>query len=361
MPWTNTLPWGEGMYDPSQLGLQAAAPAAAAQMWPQEQPGAVPEQPALPRAAPAAARPQEKWGEPQKLSIGSLFEQKVPQSAFASPLRIPVPDAEGLPGPLALPPAVEAGAAAETRTAAAATSVAAAEKQLPPSALPCLEESFDMPPGLLELRREHRAELPPFLSSMAFSEPVGTLPPGLVEEGDADSEFVMTGLPAQKLDFVAEQPAPPGMSIYSTELSGSAVTCVDWQIDKFSGKLESCRSRPLVSPPFSACGLPNLRLMVLPCSAVKSSRRDTKTKGGGKKGPLHAALKLKADCLEEATLMTFSISVGPVTLGPFTYDFSQQAVHGPEDAGIDWLEQVEHSSGGLRVGVKIFGVKKNED
>merc|ERR1719499_710344 len=132
----------------------------------------------------------------------------------------------------------------------------------------------------------------------------------------------------------------------------------EWRIDGVRSKLQASMGRPLVSPPFAARGLPNLRLMVLPDAreAVKNARnRERKSMYTAmvKKGPLHGSLKLKADCLERDTVLSFFLTVGAVRRGPFTYDFSECAIHGCDDFNTDWLKQVD-DSGTLCVGVEIL-------
>jgi len=153
------------------------------------------------------------------------------------------------------------------------------------------------------------------------------------------------------------------MSINASEVGGQPCTRVDWKIDDFSGKLQASMGRPVVSPAFTACGLSNLRLMVFPDArdAVKSARSHER-KGlyaaMVKKGPLYGSLKLKADGLEHATVMTFSLLVGTVRAGPSTYDFSEQAVQGLDDFGVDWLQQVDKASGALSVSIEIVEVRQ---
>lgn len=161
----------------------------------------------------------------------------------------------------------------------------------------------------------------------------------------------------------ATVPAPPGMVISVTEVGGRSCTRVDWKIDDFSGKLQASMGRPVVSPSFSACSLSNLRLMVFPDARdVVKSARSHERKGlytaMVKKGPLYGSLKLKADGLERATVMTFSLLVGGFRMGPSTYDFSEQAVQGLDDFGVDWLQQVDKPSGALRVSIEIFEVRR---
>merc|ERR1712048_672976 len=151
-----------------------------------------------------------------------------------------------------------------------------------------------------------------------------------------------------------EQRAPQGISISSTELGEQ----IQWDIPSFLSKLQANNGRPLVSPPFTTCGLSNLRLMVSvdprDLAKGKASKGKHASKSIAKSGPLVGSLKLKADCLEDgATTLTFNLNVGNAKAGPFTLDFSQQAVHGP-DLAIDWLAQVDSITGNMRVGVELL-------
>lgn len=152
----------------------------------------------------------------------------------------------------------------------------------------------------------------------------------------------------------------PGVLVGLTKVSGDPCTRAEWRIDSVRSKLQASMGRPLVSPPFAAPGLPNLRLMVFPDAreAVRSARsRERKGMYAAmvKKGPLQGSLKLKADCLERSsTVLRFHLTVGGVRRGPFTYDFSECAIHGCDDFGTDWLKQVDDATGNLSVGVEIL-------
>lgn len=221
----------------------------------------------------------------------------------------------------------------------------------------------ELPPGLDTPWEMTMTELPSLSSPAAAS-----------TTSSASTTFglpaLLNGLPVRGPElFLPQKPAaekcgeplPQGITI-SEATDG---TRIQWQIDDFCAKFVGAPSRPLVSPPFSACGLPNLRLMVQPAArdASKASAKNQKgtvKKGATKKGacgPIYGGLKLKADCLTGATSMTFSLFVGTQRLGPFTYDFSQQAVHGPNDFGLDWAEQTEQGTGFLRVAVEIEEVQ----
>jgi hypothetical protein len=117
--------------------------------------------------------------------------------------------------------------------------------------------------------------------------------------------------------------------------------------------------RPLVSPPFSVGGLRNLRFIVCPDArdVVRNAKsRDRKGVYANmiKKGPLYGSLKLKADCLEVAASLSFYLTVGSVRCGPFTYDFSESALHGCDDFDVDWLQQVDARTGNLTVSAEIL-------
>jgi len=153
---------------------------------------------------------------------------------------------------------------------------------------------------------------------------------------------------------------PAGMSMSHVEVAGKMCTRVEWYVDALVSKLQASMGRPLVSQPFAALGLPNLRLMIFPdgrdtLKNARSAERKVLYTNMLKKGPLHGALKLKADCLHSATVMTVKLTVGSYRSGPLVYDFSQQAIHGLEDfGGLDWLQEI--SSGSLTVGIEILDV-----
>lgn len=151
----------------------------------------------------------------------------------------------------------------------------------------------------------------------------------------------------------------PGIFLGSVDVLGHKCTRAEWRIDSVRAKLQASMGRPLVSPSFAARGLPNLRLMVLPDprEAVKNARnRERKSMYTAmvKKGPLQGSLKLKADCLEHDTVLSFFLTVGTVRCGPFTYDFSECAIRGCDDFNADWLKQVDDVTGDLCVGVEIL-------
>jgi len=247
-------------------------------------------------------------------------------AAFASPLRVPLPEPLALPEPLS---------------------------------------NYELEPEF-ELLEESNENV--FSEPQKISAPVGLRThsgPGslLTEAYPPTAATVFAPLLKPLVLAAATQPAPAGMTIRAGEVAGRGCTCVDWKIDDFRGKLQASMGRPVVSPAFTASGLSNLRLMVFPDArdAVKNARSHERKglySAMVKKGPLYGSLKLKADGLERPTVMTFALVVGGVRAGPSTYDFSEQAVLGLDDFGIDWLQQIEKSSGAISVSIEIIEVRQ---
>eukprot|EP00930_Biecheleria_cincta_P089213 TRINITY_DN78486_c0_g1_i1.p1 TRINITY_DN78486_c0_g1~~TRINITY_DN78486_c0_g1_i1.p1 ORF type:complete len:339 (+),score=78.25 TRINITY_DN78486_c0_g1_i1:78-1094(+) len=244
--------------------------------------------------------------QPRKLAIGG--ESSGPVSSWASPLRVPLPD-----------PLLESS--------------------------PLIEEPLDLSSASAS------ETLAPWAKA---SEDFITPPPGLSVER----------IPTEPADTPAQSAAelPPGISVRNLEESGSKGTRVEWRIEDLYGKLQASMGRPVVSPPFSAAGLPNLRLMVFPdgrdtMKNARSSERRGLYAAMIKKGPLNGALKIKADCLQVNTMLTVNLTVGKLRSGPLVYDFSEQAIHGLDDFGADWLKQVDKASGSLTVGIDILEVR----
>lgn len=177
------------------------------------------------------------------------------------------------------------------------------------------------------------------------------------EDGQLPSKI---SLPAA----AAESDGSQGVAVGPTEVNGHLCARAEWKIEDLRGKLQASMGRPLVSPPFAASGLPNLRLMVFPdakdaVKGVRSRERKGLYAAMVKKGPLYGALCLKADCLLFETVLRFYLTVGAARQGPFTFDFSEKAIHGCDDFGADWLKQIDEATGNLSVGVEIFAVERS--
>lgn len=284
---------------------------------------------------------------------------------------------EGIADPQAASLALSAAAMTNNAHSSSALPKMAANKQIPneaawasPLRVPLPEPLTAEPLSQFEFELELQpadnalAEEPQKISTPPGPGPLLALPPGLLGMPDSAIVAPVAPGPVQRRTPapVVATHAPQGMSICSAEVDGAPCTRVEWKIDDFSGKLQASMGRPVVSPAFDACDLSNLRLMVFPDArdAVKSARsheRKSLYANMVKKGPLYGSLKLKTDGLEFPTVMTFSMLVGGVRAGPHVYDFSEQAVCGLADFGVDWLQQVDKATGALRVSIEIFEVR----
>eukprot|EP00931_Biecheleriopsis_adriatica_P100895 TRINITY_DN76131_c0_g1_i1.p1 TRINITY_DN76131_c0_g1~~TRINITY_DN76131_c0_g1_i1.p1 ORF type:complete len:383 (+),score=95.34 TRINITY_DN76131_c0_g1_i1:111-1259(+) len=298
-------------------------------LWTTDMPSFVPQDQTVASETPWQVLPSDDWQAPQKLKLANGAGIAGPTSSWASPLRVPLPD-----------PVVEVE-----------------EKELDEEPLAVPSSSS---PGLAAFAKAvpWAVASDEAVQSVILKESAGYLqaPPGLAAEASRPAAS-QTSLPP-----AADVELPPGISIATADVAGSDCTRVEWRIEDLYGKLQASMGRPLVSPPFAALGLPNLRLMVFPdgrdtMKNARSGERKGLYAAMIKKGPLHGALKLKADCLQCATVMTVNLTVGKVRSGPLVYDFSEQAIHGLDDFGVDWLKQVDKASGSLTVGLEILDVR----
>merc|ERR1719217_320722 len=81
----------------------------------------------------------------------------------------------------------------------------------------------------------------------------------------------MPSSPAQGTEATSD--APPGMWVGPVQVAGTASMRAEWHIEDLRNRLQACMGRPLVSPPFAVCGLPNLRLMVFPDASWEDHRQ----------------------------------------------------------------------------------------
>jgi len=141
-----------------------------------------------------------------------------------------------------------------------------------------------------------------------------------------------------------------GVTVVDGEVEGSACVRAEWRIGHLSTKLRGCMGRALVSSPFTAAGLEDLRLMICPDgkeSQSKGPRSRRQKELYAKKvmeGPLDGCLKLKApnSSTEGAPQeIEYYLKVGSKRMGPIKHKFSESTVSGCEDFGVDWLKQLE--------------------
>lgn len=177
------------------------------------------------------------------------------------------------------------------------------------------------------------------LSTAGSSSCLSAAPPGLPSP---------QGLPPPSLSMSSDIDVGPteGLTLTSSDVDGVSFTCVEWRIAQLSLKLRGCMGRALVSPPFAAVGLEDLRLMV--CAdgkdAAKGARNKRQKELYTKKvseGPLDACLKLKVPNCPANLDLEYFLKVGSSRRGPFRHNFSENTVNGCDDFGVDWLKQLE--------------------
>mmetsp|Transcript_17889 Transcript_17889/g.38009 ORF Transcript_17889/g.38009 Transcript_17889/m.38009 type:complete len:440 (-) Transcript_17889:81-1400(-) len=154
-----------------------------------------------------------------------------------------------------------------------------------------------------------------------------------------------------------------GVHVQSATVDGLECQSAEWRIGQLSTKLRGCMGRALVSSPFSAWGLEDLRLMVFPDGkeVTKGPRSKRQKELYAKKvseGPLEGSLRLKYPVPEEGSaphVLEYYLKIGSVRCGPFKHNFRDSTVNGCSDFGIDWLKQVD-ADNSLTVSVEIIRV-----
>lgn len=146
-----------------------------------------------------------------------------------------------------------------------------------------------------------------------------------------------------------------GINVTSGVADGMSCEIAEWRIGNLSTKLKGCMGRALVSPPFSAWGLEDLRLMVFPDGKepLKGPRNRKQKEGYTKKvteGPLDGCLKLKVPECPAPHIIEYFLHVGSMKCGPFKHNFGESTVNGCSDFGVDWLQEVEQD---LSLTVKV--------
>jgi hypothetical protein len=174
-------------------------------------------------------------------------------------------------------------------------------------------------------------------------------PPGLRKEETADS----FGNPSEHTSgytsgsVATEAGQIEGIEVTEGEVDGKPCEIAEWRIGHLSSKLKGCMGKALVSPPFTAAGLEDVRLMVFPegKDAPKGPRSKRQKELYAKKvseGPLDGCLKMKFVPEEGSPVLEYYLSVGSERRGPFKHDFGEKNINGCDDFGVDWLNQLDH-------------------
>lgn len=138
-----------------------------------------------------------------------------------------------------------------------------------------------------------------------------------------------------------------GVTVTDTKIDGVECQHAEWRIANLSTKLRGCMGRALVSSPFSALGMHDLRLMIYPdgkdvAQGPRSRRHKELYAKKITEGPLDGRLSLKIpSCPEDCCDVQCYYMVGSSRRGPFTHNFSESTVGECDDFGVDWLKELE--------------------
>lgn len=229
---------------------------------------------------------------------------------------------------------------------------------LPPKGAACQEH--EAPPHGDQLpARPGRCPLCPWISEPSTCLP-GSVDGGFA--GAADAQTQEASLLVQHDDKAPERSAPlgqrEGVHVGPALLNGAACVHVEWQVSHFCKKIVAGAGKPLVSPPFVAAGLPDLRLLIFPCPQQGSRGRQKKSQLAKLVacGPFTCALKLKVP-IGDAPVLTFYLTLGSCPpQGPYTCDFGEHPVAGCDDIAVDWPEHAD-SGGSLRASLDIVDLR----
>eukprot|EP00928_Gymnodinium_smaydae_P013043 TRINITY_DN14753_c1_g4_i2.p2 TRINITY_DN14753_c1_g4~~TRINITY_DN14753_c1_g4_i2.p2 ORF type:complete len:391 (+),score=110.49 TRINITY_DN14753_c1_g4_i2:1673-2845(+) len=259
----------------------------------------------------------------------------------------PVPKAKSLPLMLAEHVDKQNGgpkAAAKRRTGKAVTLAVGEDVDLAKT----VPLSVPLPPGL---------EAPP-APAAPVAPPASAPPPPPQALAAAAADAVAS----EDLSLPLSDGAPEGVYVERGNVDGTECECAEWRIGHFSTKLKSCMGRALVSSPFSAWGIEDLRLMVFPegKEVVKGPRSKRQKDMYSKKvteGPLEGCLKLKVPECPAPHILTYYLKIGNIRKGPFRHNFAENTVNGCSDFGVDWLQQVDADQG-IVARVEILALEK---
>lgn len=240
-------------------------------------------------------------------------------------------------------------------------------KTVPTAALPKAQALLRPPPGLEKVPDPdgHAGKQVRFAEASAESSPSQGSPSSPADDSHLEihpSRSVSSASMASVVSEITEALDPndegrlEGVQVFPGFVEGEPCQCAEWRINQFSSKLKSCMGKPVVSSPFKACGLEELRLMVFPegkeAKGPRSKRQKELYNKRVTEGPLDCNLKLKVPECPPPHILEYFLKVGTCRIGPFRHNFAESTVNGPHDFNIDWLKQVEADQS-LTVAVEI--------
>lgn len=206
------------------------------------------------------------------------------------------------------------------------------------SVLPPVDEDHPAPPGLTFADTDAPGADQAQVDSSPSQDDAASLPHNSFSMASLASDVSLSDIDGGQLE---------GVTVAPGEINGMECVKAEWRIGHLSTKLRGCMGRALVSSPFMAAGLEDLRLMICPDGkeATKGPRSRRQKELYAKKvmeGPLEGCLKLKAPTSSDvAQEIDYYLKVGSKRMGPFTHNFAESTVSGCDDFGVDWLKQLE--------------------
>lgn len=209
------------------------------------------------------------------------------------------------------------------------------------------EESPVHPPGLIAGSSTDDKDLTPALKSP------GQSPQRMISASSSSTFSIGSASSYQDMDALSKE---EGVQVSKVALDGAQCERAVWRIGHLSAKLRGCMGRALVSSPFSAMGLEDVRLMIGPDGKEPAQGKNRRQKELYTKriteGPLDACLKLKIPNCPEKCELWYYLTVGSARRGPFVHNFAESTVSECGDFG-DWLKQLDADKS-LTVAVEVF-------
>lgn len=148
-------------------------------------------------------------------------------------------------------------------------------------------------------------------------------------------------------DITRESDGKEGVTVNAKTLDGVEYVSAEWRIAQLQARLKTCMGRYVVSSPFKAAGLEDVRLMV----SVEDKDLGLGSRGTKKQkevyiqkvteGPLEGKLSLKVPNSPPGLELQYYLQVGAQRRGPFRHNFLETTVSGCDNFGADWLKELE--------------------
>lgn len=223
-------------------------------------------------------------------------------------------------------------------------------------------KSMVMSPTSFCLSCDHQVSFPPGLEGLSDASGPASGPASSPANSLASPDCLKgSNVEPTPLDFgsvgACDENHVEGVQLSIVNVDGVVFERAEWRIGQLSAKLRSCMGRALVSYPFSAAGMQDIRFMVFADGRHAAKGQKTRTQKAlycrtVTEGPLHGSLKLKVCSSPVDHDLCYHLKVGGHRHGPFKHNFLESTVFGCDAFGIDWLQEVD-ADGSLTVSVEI--------